>query len=76
MMEVFQEQTEKFYRNMAVSQGSDSMSPSPLNRSRTHSQSQGLEVQSVKSIFKSKADSAPIGLKKQASTFQNESMLD
>ena len=39
MMEVFQEQTEKFYRNMASSQ-SDSRSPSPINRSRAHS-SQG-----------------------------------
>jgi hypothetical protein len=35
MMEVFQEQTEKFYRNMgARSQTSDSLSASPINRSR------------------------------------------
>jgi hypothetical protein len=78
MMEVFQEQTEKFYRNISArSQTSDSLSASPINRSRAHSQSNGIEQPSLRSSFKSKSiNEGSLPLKKQTSTFQPDSVLD
>lgn len=78
MMEVFQEQTEKFYRNLSVrSHTSDSLSASPINRSRAHSNSNCIEQPNLRSSFKSRSNNeGNLPLKKQTSTFQPDEVLD